>query len=129
MKTLWYTRCPVPTATSIAINSGALDRAFNPLGIEIRSLRASNERDMREAHFDHTVTGLFRHGGNIPPMWSRALGADTALIGLSWVDEYQAIVALPESGIQDAAGLRGKKLGIPVRKNDKIDFFRAMSEH
>jgi ABC-type nitrate/sulfonate/bicarbonate transport system substrate-binding protein len=125
--TLWYTRCPVPTATSIAINSGALEEAFAPLGVQIQSLRASSERDMREAHFDHTTAGLFRHGGNIPPMWTRARGGDTAVIALSWVNEYQAIVALPQSGIREVKDLRGKRLGLPVRIHDQIDFFRAMA--
>lgn len=128
-RALWYTRCPVPTATSIAINSGALDEAFTPLGIEIKSLRNSSERSMREAHFDHGTAGLFRHGGNIPPLWTRARGGDTALIALSWVDEYQAILTLPNSGIREVKDLRGKRLGLPVRSNDQIDFFRAMSLH
>lgn len=127
--TLWYTRCPVPTATSIAINSGALEAAFAPLGVRIQSLRASGERSMREAHFDHKVPGLFRHGGNIPPMWARAQGGETALVALSWVNEYQAIVALPESGIRGVGDLRGKRLGLPVRSHDQIDFFRAMALH
>jgi ABC-type nitrate/sulfonate/bicarbonate transport system substrate-binding protein len=128
-RTLWYTRCPVPTATSIAINSGALDETFAPLGIEIKSLRNSSQRSMREAHFDHGTAGLFRHGGNIPPLWTRSRGGDTALIALSWVDEYQAILTLPESGIREPKDLRGKRLGLPVRSNDQIDFFRAMSLH
>jgi len=127
--TLWYTRCPVPTATSIAINSGALEEAFAPLGVKIQSLRASTERGMREAHFDHKTPSLFRHGGSIPPMWTRARGGDTAVIALSWVNEYQAILALPGSGIREVKDLRGKRLGLPVRTNDQIDFFRAMSLH
>lgn len=128
-KTLWYTRCPVPTATSMAINSGALERAFAPLGVEIQSLRASSERGRRESHFDHKTPSLFRHGGNIPPMWTRSCGGDTAVIALSWVDEYQAIITLPDSGIRAVKDLRGKRLGLPVRSNDQIDFFRAMSLH
>ncbi|MGE0800258.1 MAG: ABC transporter substrate-binding protein [Lautropia sp.] len=124
---LWYTRCPVPTATSIAIETGLLDRHFEPDGIAVRSLNASDSRATRESHFDHGTRGLFRHGGNTPPIWARSRGVDTAVIALSWVDEYQAILALPESGIRTIKDLRGRRLGVPVRVNDRIDFFRAMS--
>jgi ABC-type nitrate/sulfonate/bicarbonate transport system substrate-binding protein len=123
---LWYTRCPVPTATSIAISRGDLDREFAVDDIKIDSLRASADRGVRESHFDHTQLNSFRQGGNIPPIWSRSKGADTVVIGLTWVDEYQAIISLPSSGIRTVKDLRGRRLGLPVRRNDQIDFFNAM---
>ncbi|MGE0798043.1 MAG: ABC transporter substrate-binding protein [Lautropia sp.] len=49
------------------------------------------------------------------------------MIALSWVREYRAILALPDSGIRTARDLRGKRIGVPMRMNDQIDFFRAMS--
>lgn len=123
---LWYTRCPVPTATSIAVTRGDLDREFAIDDIMIDSLRASTEREVRESHFDHTQLNSFRQGGNIPPIWSRSKGADTVVVGLTWVNEYQAIISLPSSGIRTVKDLRGRRLGLPVRRNDQIDFFRAM---
>ena len=119
---LWYTRCPVPTATSIAVSRGGLDQEFAVDGIKIDSLRASGDRQVRESHFDHTQLDSFRQGGNIPPIWSRSNGADTVVIGLTWVDEYQAIISLPSSGIRTVKDLRGRRLGLPVRRNDQIDF-------
>ncbi len=124
--TLWYTRCPVPTASGLAISLNLLYDEFAPHGIEVQSLRASRDRNVRESHFDHKQENFFRQGGNIPPLWSRSLGADTALIGLTWVNEYQAVIALPESGIKTVKDLRGRRVGLGVRKNDQIDFFRAM---
>jgi ABC-type nitrate/sulfonate/bicarbonate transport system substrate-binding protein len=126
VKTLWYTRCPVPTASGLAIALHLFRDEFAPDGIEVQSLRASRSRSVRESHFDHQQENCFRQGGNIPPLWSRSLGADTALIGLTWVDEYQAVIALPESGIKTVRDLRGRRIGVSVRKNDRIDFFRAM---
>jgi ABC-type nitrate/sulfonate/bicarbonate transport system substrate-binding protein len=111
---------------SIAIAGGRLDREFAVDDIMVDSLRASSDREVRESHFDHTQVNSFRQGGNIPPIWSRALGADTAVIGLTWVDEYQAIISLPRSNIHTVKDLRGRRLGLPVRQNDQIDFFRAM---
>lgn len=124
---LWYTRCPVPTATGLAIQEGLFDREFAPDGISVLSLRASTSRDVRESHFDHRQPDSFRHGGSTPPIWNYSQRQDTKLIGLTWVDEYQAIIARPETGIVQPKDLRGRRIGIPRRVNDKIDFFRAMS--
>ena len=81
---LWYTRCPVPTASSLAIAQGWLDEEFAPDGITVASLRSSADRAVRESHFDHSQAASFRQGGNIPPIWTRSRGADVRLIGLSW---------------------------------------------
>ena len=68
---LWYTRCPVPTASSIAISQGWLDDEFTPDDIAVASLRASDSASVRESHFDHKLDDSFRQGGNIPPIWTR----------------------------------------------------------
>ena len=123
---LWYTRCPLPTATSIAIDHGFFEREFSLHGVSVSSLRASDDRHAREGHFDHNQANLFRQGGNIPPIWSRAAGKHTVVIGASWLDEFQAVIALPESTIRTPADLAGKRLGLPRRTNDSIDYWRAM---
>ncbi len=122
---LWYTRCPVPTASSIAITQGWLEDEFAADGIAIASLRASADRAVRESHFDHTQAGSFRQGGNIPPIWTRSRGSDVRLIGLSWAHQYQAIVALRGSGIDGPADLAGRRLALARREHDQIDFWRA----
>ena len=68
--TLWYTRCPMPTASGLAIEMGWLDEEFAPDGIEVLSLRAAASRKTRESHFDHSQDNSFREGGNTPPIWS-----------------------------------------------------------
>ena len=93
--TLWYTRCPVPTAFSIAVQRGLLDEEFAADGVRIQSLRVSNDPAVRQSHFSHTQPHSFRHGGHIPPLWARSSGHDVRLIGLSWNDEVQAVIALP----------------------------------
>ena len=80
---LWYTRCPVPTASSIAISQGWLDDEFVPDDIAVASLRASADSAVRESHFNHSQADSFRQGGNIPPIWTRSRGSDVRLIGLS----------------------------------------------
>ena len=58
-------------------------------------------------------------------MWARSNGANTRVIGLSWVDESQLILARPESGIRSVKALRGRRIAIPSRPDDRIDIFRA----
>ena len=122
---LWYTRCPVPTASSLAIAQGWLDDEFAADGIAVASLRASADPAVRESHFDHTQAASFRQGGNIPPIWTRSRGADVRLIGLSWAEQYQAIVTVRGSGIDGPEDLKGRRLALARRVNDQIDFWHA----
>ena len=122
---LWYTRCPVPTASSLAIAQGWLDAEFAADGITVASLRSSADRTVRESHFGHTQANSFRQGGNIPPLWARSRGADVRLIGLSWAEQYQAVVTRRDSGIERPEDLAGRKLALPRRLNDQIDFWQA----
>ena len=124
---LWYTRCPVPTASSVAIELGWLDEEFAADGIRVASLRESTDRAVRESHFDHTQADSFREGGSAPPIWARARGQDVRLLGATWVDQYQAVVALPGAGIRTAKDLRGRRLGVTAHVNDQMDFWRAKS--
>lgn len=124
---LWYTRCPVPTASSLAIAQGWLDDEFAADDIAVASLRSSANDSVRESHFDHTQPDSFRQGGNIPPIWTRSRGSDVRLIGLSWAHQYQAIVALEGSGIGGPEGLKGRRVGIARRIHDQIDFWHATS--
>lgn len=123
--TLWYTRCPVPTASGIAIHKGWINQAFEPLGIDVLSLRSNPARDVRQSHFNHGQGNSFRQGGNAPPIWAKASGQDTVVLGLTWLPQYQSILALPGSGIHRIEDLRGKRLALPRRVNEKIDFWRA----
>lgn len=126
-QTIWYTRCPVPTAFSVALRNDWFDEEFEADGIEVTSLLKSTDRSVRESHFDHTLANSFRHGGNTPPLWARAQGSDVRLIGLSWTPQPQLLLSLPGSGIETAADLKGKRLALPRRTRDSIDFWRANS--
>lgn len=125
--TLWYTRCPVPTAFGIAVQQGLLEREFAHDGLEIRSLQESNRREVRASHFDHTQPNSVRQGGNIPAIWTRANGRETRLLGLTWTDEYQAIITLPGRGIATAKDLVGRRLSIGNNPSGIIDVGRAQS--
>jgi ABC-type nitrate/sulfonate/bicarbonate transport system substrate-binding protein len=127
LDTLWYTRCPVPTGLGIAIQQGWLEDAFARQGTSLSSLLESSDFSKRESHFSHTVQNSVRHGGNIPAISARARGRDTRVIGLSWADETQLILASPESGITSVRDLRGRRFGLPNWKAVEIDFTRAQA--
>ncbi|MDT8757209.1 ABC transporter substrate-binding protein [Sphingomonas psychrotolerans] len=127
LDTLWYTRCPVPTGLGIAIQQGWLEDAFRAQGTRVESILESNDFATRESHFSHKVRNSVRHGGNIPAISARALGRDTRLLGLSWADETQLILASPESGIESVRDLKGRRFGLPNWKHVEIDFTRAQA--
>ncbi|MGW1027699.1 ABC transporter substrate-binding protein [Streptomyces sp. NPDC002577] len=127
--TLWYTRCPVPTATGIAADRRWLAAEFAPDGIAVRSLQdAAPDVDaaIRRTHYTHSLPGLFREGGNVPALWARSRGEQTRLIGLTWIEERQTILVAPGSGVRGAAALRGLRLAVP-KHTVPIDFWRAMA--
>lgn len=124
-KHIWYTRCPVPTPLGIAINLGLIEQEFEPRGVTVHSIQDSRDPDARASHIDHHLAHSFRQGGSVPAIWARAAGSDTRVIGLSWVDESQAVIALPGSGIRTAKDLKGRRIALPLRKGQKVDIFRA----
>ncbi len=122
---LWYTRCPVPTASGLAQHFHWLQDEFARRGIELKSIRAAQDKAVRDAHFNHAQPGMFREGGNVPPIWARANGRDTAVVGITWVDEEQLILVRQDSDIRDIAELRGRRLGLPQHATRMVDVGRA----
>lgn len=126
---IWFTRCPVPTATGIAADLGWLSDELGAAGITVSSLQDQPAGPFSAQHFEHGLPTLFREGGNVPALWTRSRGQATRLIGLTWIDERQAIVVRPGSGIADATALSGRRLALPDRGSSTVDFFRAMALH
>jgi sulfonate transport system substrate-binding protein len=125
---LWYSRCGAATASAIAIRKNWLQAEFAKESTVLRSLRDSDDLELQNSHYHHKLSGLFREGGNIPPIWARAQGQDTRVVGITWLDEYQGILARVGSGIRGVEDLAGKRLALPVHGN-LIDFQRGAAEH
>ncbi len=126
---IWYTRCPVPTTSGIAQHYHWIHRAFEPDGIVVQSLQDSADPAVRRSHFTHSLPASFREGGNIPAIWARANGQDTAVVGISWVDEEQLVLVRADSDIKTLADLKGRRLGIPKHAAQVVDFPRAQDLH
>ncbi len=126
LKTLWYTRCPHPSPLGLASQLGWFLEEFTDTGIDVFTLQETQDPLLLESHLDHHLTNSFRQGGSGPAIWARSRGADTRVIGFNWVDEYQAILALPESGILQPRDLRGKRCALP-RNGARFDIRRSES--
>lgn len=116
---IWFTRCPVPTATGIAYKLGWLTEAFAADGIALKTLQESSA-ELGRHHYDHRLPTLIREGGNMLAFGARAQGEPTRLIGLTWIEESQLILARPDSGIRSAADLKGKRLALPSWNDNPI---------
>jgi sulfonate transport system substrate-binding protein len=127
VRQLWYTRCPVPTASGIALDLGLLREEFARSDITLESIRDSDDPRVNISHFDHSLPGLFREGGNIPAIWARSEGRDTVVVALTWIDEFQAILVRPDSEITSLSDLRHRPIGLPRQDGQRVDFARAMS--
>ena len=124
--TLWYTRCPAPTAASVAIREGWLAAEFAPDGIAVRSLASSPNQAVHLSHYTHSQPNSFRFGGYVPPLVAASRGADLRILGVSWPDRTAAVLALPDSDIRSAADLRGRRFCVPKRLQDSVDWWRAL---
>lgn len=111
LEQLWFTRCPVPTATGLAYKLGWLTEDFARDGIAIGTLQET--RELARHHYDHDLPALIREGGNILALAARAQGAPTRLIGLTWIDEWQTILVRANSGISEPRHLKGLRLALP----------------
>ena len=118
--TIWFTRCPVPTATGLAYKLGWLDEEFARDGIAVKTLQEVGG-PLAHHHYDHGLATLIREGGNLLALPARAQGADTCLIGLTWIDEWQSILVRPGSGIRNPRDLAGKRLALPVLRRVDIE--------
>ncbi|WP_447741244.1 ABC transporter substrate-binding protein [Pseudomonas laurentiana] len=128
LERIWFTRCPVPTASGLAYKLGWLEQEFAADGLPVSTLQEA--RQLGHHHYDHQLPGLFREGGNVPALAARAAGSPSRLIGLTWIEEWQTILVRPDSGIRSAADLRGKRLALPAWSDSRPgSIARAMSLH
>ncbi|WP_043650967.1 ABC transporter substrate-binding protein [Nocardia thailandica] len=128
-ETLWYTRCPVPTASGLAHSLGWLGDTAAAAGLDFGVLQDAGP-ELAGHHFLHDLSGLVREGGNVPALAARAQGSPTRLIGLTWIDEAQAILVGPDSAVAGAADLAGLRIGVPAWAQDRARSFpRAMALH
>jgi ABC-type nitrate/sulfonate/bicarbonate transport system substrate-binding protein len=119
LDTVWFTRCPVPTATGLAYKLGWLNEAFARDGIKVETLQDA-PRELSRHHYDHRLPSLVREGGAMLAIGARSQGEATRLVGLTWIEERQSILVRPDSGITKAKDLKGKRLALPAFGESQI---------
>lgn len=123
-RTLWYTRCPVATASGIAFQRRMFDPAFAGSDFEVRNIRELGKQKA-DTHFDHSLADSFREGGAIPPLWARSRGADTVAVGLTFVADALAVFVRADDPARSVRDLAGRRCGLPVRPYILIDFMKV----
>jgi len=113
LREIWFTRCPVPTATGLAFQLGWLQGEFAREGISVATIQDAPKALARH-HYDHEIKSLIREGGSLLALAAKAQGARTKLIGLTWIDEWQVILVRPGSGISKPADLKGLRVALPA---------------
>jgi len=128
--TIWYTRCPVPTASGIAKQRDLFTRAFDDSGWQVRNIRERGATgDNLNTHFSHELDDSFREGGGSPPVWARANGADTSLLGVCFIEETLGLfVRADDESIQSVPDLVGKRLALPEWPELIMNFFRFAAQ-
>jgi sulfonate transport system substrate-binding protein len=122
-RTIWYTRCPVPTASGIAYQEKMFDAGFQGTGCAVRNIKELG-RERANTHFRHDLADSFREGGGSPPIWARAQGADTRLLGVSFVEETLGLFVRKDDPATGVEELAGRRLALPVWPDLVFNFFR-----
>jgi len=115
---LWSGRCPVPTASGIALKLGWLAEDYARDGITLTDTRERPQTARTGVNAPHALRGLLREGGNIPVLTARSQGESTRLIGLTWIDEGQSIIVRADSDISEPKHLKGKRIALPAFGRD-----------
>ncbi|WP_235364954.1 ABC transporter substrate-binding protein [Sphingomonas sp. ERG5] len=109
---IWLTRCPVPAASGVAWALGWMSEEFGRDGIATKRVREAG-LNLVASDPERQAQYLFREGGNIQALAARALGAPTRVIGLTWIDERQAIMVRPDTRVLEPADLHGLRFALP----------------
>lgn len=112
-QSVWYAHSPAVAPLIIALRKGWLEGTLAREGISLQSVNGHADPAVRRSYSDHHLSFQLRQGGNVPAMWARSNGAETRLLGLTWTQEFQAVVTLPSTGIKTARDLTGRRYAVP----------------
>ena len=120
---IYYTRCPVPTASGIAFQRGMFVDSFRDSGYEVRDLGELGPH-YKDVHYTHAIEAFFREGGGAPPVWARANGVDSVVLGMTFMEELLGVFVRAEDPARSVADLAGRRLGLPVWPRLVFNFWR-----
>ena len=124
---VYYTRCPVPTASGIAFQRNMFGPVFEGSAYEVRNIRELGP-DRQNVHFTHAIDNFFREGGGSPPVWARANGVDSVLLGITFMEERLGIFVRVDDHAETMMDLAGRRLALPVWPRLVFNFWRFAAE-
>lgn len=122
-ETVYYSRCPVPTASGIAFQRRLFAPMFEGSGYEVRDICELGPT-YRDAHYTHSIPGFFREGGGAPPIWARSGGADSVLLGVTFMEELLGIFVRADDPASRMTDLTGRRLALPIWPRLVFNFWR-----
>ena len=125
---IYYTRCPVPTASGIAVQGGMFAEAFRDSSYEVRNIVELGP-EQQNVHYTHSIDAFFREGGAAPPVWARANGVDSVLLGMTFVDEMLGIYVRSDDSATNVTDLAGRRVALPVWPQLIFNFWRVLCLH
>ena len=127
-KEVYYTNCPLISASNIDQELGWTKEEFKKIGIKYAYLRSRRENDFYP-HYIHNLDNLIRFGGLFPPIAVHADIRRTRLLGVTQVYEGGCMLVRSRDDIYRMSDLKGKKIGLSKSLNTiKNDWWR-IQEH
>ena len=119
------TRCPIGSASEIALQKGWLKTAFNELDADLELLQNLDPKEQIK-HFTQESPLWFREGGNIPPIWAMSNGNRTKLLGLTMINQTHALMVRTDTDYKLPDDLKKLKFSVPKSDVERVDFWQAM---
>ena len=120
---IYYTRCPVPTASGIAFQTGMFAEAFEESDYVVPNITELGP-DHQDVHYTHSIDMFIREGGVAPPVWARANGVDSVVLGITFMEEFQGVFVRADDPAETVADLAGRRLALPVWPKLVFNFWR-----
>jgi ABC-type nitrate/sulfonate/bicarbonate transport system substrate-binding protein len=128
-KEVYYTNCPLISASNVDQELGWTREEFKKLGVQYDYFRYRRETDWYP-HYIHNMDNLIRFGGLFPPIHVHADIRRTKLLGVTHAPkEGGCMIVRSRDDIYRMVELKGKKIGISRSMNQvKNDWWR-IQEH
>jgi hypothetical protein len=127
-KEVWYTNCPVVSASNVDEALGWTRDEYRKLGVKYAYFRSVRENDWYP-HYIHNLDNLIRFGGLYPPIHVQADIRRTRLLGATPVYEGGCMLVRAKDRIYKMSHLKGKRIGLSKSLNTlKNDWWR-ITEH
>ncbi len=128
-KEVWYTNCPLISASNVDQELGWTREEFKKLGVKYEYFRNTRENDFYP-HYIHNLDNLIRFGGLFPAIQVHADIRKMRLLGVTHAPhEGGCMLVRSRDDIYRMSDLKGKKIGLSKSLNQiKNDWWRVQ-EH